>query len=318
MTIPTTILPGTHPEQQQSLPNIPTRPVGPSGTSTADHPQSPPRPSGPGIVSPGQPIANAQHKLNANEDQYGPLSEGWESGIDPLGLTYYVNHHTHSITRIRPSSGQAVDHQAPEGETTTTGSGSLPAGWEERRTPDGQLFYVDNNTRTTSWVHPKQQIVGGPLPSGWEMRQMPTGRVYFVDHNTRTTTWDDPRLPLDANVPHHMRDFRRKLIYFRSQPAMRAQRGNCRIKVRRNHIFEDSYAEIMRHTPNDLKKPLMIKFEGEDGLDHDGLARFVPEQALVPDCPHTPVENSFYCSHMRCSTPSTVFSNIRNTTNMRY
>ncbi|KAI0263313.1 hypothetical protein BGY98DRAFT_679907 [Russula aff. rugulosa BPL654] len=146
MAIPTTILPGTHPEQQQSLPNIPTRPVGSGGTSTADHPQNPPRPSGPGIVSPGQPIANAQHKLNANEDQYGPLPEGWESGIDPLGLTYYVNHHTRSITRNRPSPDQAVDHQAPEGETSTTGSGSLPVGWEERRTPDGQLFYVDNNT----------------------------------------------------------------------------------------------------------------------------------------------------------------------------
>jgi len=54
---------------------------------------------------------------------------------------------------------------------------------------------------------------------------------------------------------------------------MRAQPGNCQIKVRRNHIFEDSYAEIMRQTPNDLKKRLMIKFDGEDGLDYGGLSR---------------------------------------------
>jgi E3 ubiquitin-protein ligase NEDD4 len=117
----------------------------------------------------------------------------------------------------------------------------------------------------------------GPLPSGWEMRLTSTARVYFVDHNTKTTTWDDPRLPssLDANKPQYKQDFRRKLIYFRSQPAMRAQPGNCQVKVRRNHIFEDSYAEIMRQTPNDLKKRLMIKFEGEDGLDYGGLARLV-------------------------------------------
>ncbi|KAF8985613.1 hypothetical protein BDQ17DRAFT_1289804 [Cyathus striatus] len=179
--------------------------------------------------------------------------------------------------------------------TTTVGTGALPNGWEERYTPEGRPYYVDHNTRTTTWVDPRRQtvirVMGpggtgsalqpqtisqlGPLPSGWEMRLTSTARVYFVDHNTKTTTWDDPRLPstLDANVPQYKRDFRRKLIYFRSQPAMRAQPGNCQIKIRRNHIFEDSYAEIMRQTPNDLKKRLMIKFDGEDGLDYGGLSR---------------------------------------------
>lgn len=185
--------------------------------------------------------------------------------------------------------------QISTGGATTAGSGSLPNGWEERYTPEGRPYYVDHNTRTTTWVDPRRQtiirVMGpngqgsvqpqtisqlGPLPSGWEMRLTSTARVYFVDHNTKTTTWDDPRLPstLDANVPQYKRDFRRKLIYFRSQPAMRAQPGNCQIKVRRNHIFEDSYAEIMRQTPNDLKKRLMIKFDGEDGLDYGGLSRY--------------------------------------------
>lgn len=31
------------------------------------------------------------------------------------------------------------------------------------------------------------------LPAGWEERFTPQGRPYFVDHNTRTTTWVDPR-----------------------------------------------------------------------------------------------------------------------------
>ena len=97
--------------------------------------------------------------------------------------------------------------------------------------------------------------------------------------STKTTTWDDPRLPssLDQNVPQYKRDFRRKLIYFRSQPALRPSPGQCHVKVRRTHIFEDSYAEIMRQTPNDLKKRLMIKFDGEDGLDYGGLSRWVPD-----------------------------------------
>jgi E3 ubiquitin-protein ligase NEDD4 len=299
MAIPTTIIPGAHLEQQQSLPNIPTRPVSSGGTSIADHPQNPPRPSTPGIVSSGQPVTNAQYNLNANEDQYGPLPEGWESGIDPLGLTYYVNHHTRTITRNRPSPSQAVDKQAQEGEATTTSLDSLPVGWEERRTPNDQLYYMDHNTRSTTWVDPRRhtivRVMGpngqstslqhqtilqlGPLPSGWEMRLRPTGHVYFVDHNTKTTTWDDPRLPLslDTNVPQYKSYFGRMLIYFRSQPEVRLQPGNCEIKVRRDHIFEDSYTEITRQTPNNLKKRLVIKFEGEDELDSGGPARFVPK-----------------------------------------
>ena len=178
---------------------------------------------------------------------------------------------------------------------TTAGTGELPPGWEQRQTPEGRVYFVDHNTRTTTWVDPRrqqyirrygqnasnasvqQQPVSqlGPLPSGWEMRLTNTARVYFVDHNTKTTTWDDPRLPssLDQNVPQYKRDFRRKLIYFRSQPALRPLPGQCHIKVRRDHIFEDSYAEIMRQSSTDLKKRLMIKFDGEDGLDYGGLSR---------------------------------------------
>ena len=181
---------------------------------------------------------------------------------------------------------------------TTNGTGELPAGWEQRHTPEGRSYFVDHNTRTTTWVDPRRQqyirMYGqntnggsnatiqtqpvsqlGALPSGWEMRLTNTARVYFVDHNTKTTTWDDPRLPssLDQNVPQYKRDFRRKLIYFRSQPALRILSGQCHTKVRRSHIFEDSYAEIMRASATDLKKRLMIKFDGEDGLDYGGLSR---------------------------------------------
>ncbi|KAG0363113.1 hypothetical protein BGZ54_008325 [Gamsiella multidivaricata] len=202
-----------------------------------------------------------------------------------------------ATTTTVPVATNGTGHAPINLNSTTAGSGPLPAGWEQRLTPEGRPYYVDHNTRSTTWVDPRrqqyvrmadprsstnqvavhQQPVSqlGPLPSGWEMRLTNTARVYFVDHNTKTTTWDDPRLPssLDQSVPQYKRDFRRKLIYFRSQPALRPVPGQCHMKVRRSHIFEDSYHEIMRHSPTDLKKRLMIKFEGEDGLDYGGLSR---------------------------------------------
>ena len=269
----------------------------------------------------------------SRSDDQGPLPPGWERRTDHLGRTYFVDHNTRSTTWTRPSMDPAAQQQnaaadrarmnsrsladdflgvdntannaqgSSGGNTpvssatnaTSGGTGPLPSGWEQRTTAEGRPYFVDHNTRTTTWVDPRRQqilrIMGpngnnvslqpqsvsqlGPLPSGWEMRLTSTARVYFVDHNTKTTTWDDPRLPssLDQNVPQYKRDFRRKLIYFRSQPALRPIPGQCHVKVRRTHIFEDSYAEIMRQQPNDLKKRLMIKFEGEDALDYGGVSR---------------------------------------------
>lgn len=47
-------------------------------------------------------------------------------------------------------------------------------------------YYVDHNTRSTSWERPQ------PLPPGWEVRRDMRGRIYYVDHNTRSTTWQRP------------------------------------------------------------------------------------------------------------------------------
>ncbi|XP_061523014.1 NEDD4-like E3 ubiquitin-protein ligase WWP1 isoform X6 [Phycodurus eques] len=64
----------------------------------------------------------------------------------------------------------------------------LPPGWEQRKDPHGRTYYVDHNTRTTTWERPQ------PLPPGWERRVDDRGRIYYVDHNTRTTTWQRPTM----------------------------------------------------------------------------------------------------------------------------
>ncbi|KAL9485017.1 hypothetical protein ACSS6W_003806 [Trichoderma asperelloides] len=97
-------------------------------------------------------------------------------------------------------SGGAAPNAAPNGShtammhtgATSPGSGELPPGWEQRWTPEGRPYFVDHNTRTTTWVDPRRQqfirMYGqnntngqiqqqpvsqlGPLPSGWEMQHL--------------------------------------------------------------------------------------------------------------------------------------------------
>lgn len=87
-----------------------------------------------------------------------------------------------------PKSRQPGGGMEPRRQHSGTGSETLPSGWEQRKDPHGRTYYVDHNTRTTTWERPQ------PLPPGWERRVDDRGRVYYVDHNTRTTTWQRPTM----------------------------------------------------------------------------------------------------------------------------
>uniref|UniRef100_A0A671TE21 E3 ubiquitin-protein ligase n=1 Tax=Sinocyclocheilus anshuiensis TaxID=1608454 RepID=A0A671TE21_9TELE len=136
--------------------------------------------------------------------------------------------------------------------------GPLPPGWERR---------VDTNDR----------VYFDPLPEGWEIRYTREGVRYFVDHNTRTTTFSDPRTGKSAvsKGPQiaYERSFRWKLAHFRYLCQSNALGSHVKITVSRQTLFEDSFQQIMNFKPYDLRRRLYIIFRGEEGLDYGGLAR---------------------------------------------
>ena len=89
--------------------------------------------------------------------------------------TVATNNANGPVTSSQAAPGAGTQHEEP-----------LPPGWEMRCDQYGRRYYVDHNTRSTTWERPQ------PLPPGWEMRRDPRGRVYYVDHNTRQTTWQRP------------------------------------------------------------------------------------------------------------------------------
>lgn len=92
---------------------------------------------------------------------------------------------TNGAVAPTPSLGP-VGNEAAAQPNSSSSEETLPAGWEMRYDVYGRRYYVDHNSRSTSWERPQ------PLPAGWEIRRDPRGRIYYVDHNTRTTTWQRP------------------------------------------------------------------------------------------------------------------------------
>ncbi|KAH7932471.1 hypothetical protein HPB52_024516 [Rhipicephalus sanguineus] len=75
-------------------------------------------------------------------------------------------------------------------------------------------------------------------------------------------------------LPKYKRDLVQKLTALRQElQTVQPQSGHCRLEVSREDIFEESYRLIMKMRPKDLKKRLMVKFRGEEGLDYGGVAR---------------------------------------------
>ncbi|OXB82776.1 UNVERIFIED_CONTAM: hypothetical protein H355_000474 [Colinus virginianus] len=195
--------------------------------------------------------------------------------------------------------------QTPQNRPHGHQSPDLPEGYEQRTTVQGQVYFLHTQTGVSTWHDPRiprdlnsvncDEL--GPLPPGWEVRSTVSGRIYFVDHNNRTTQFTDPRLhhimnhqcqlkepsqqPLPApnegsleegeELPaqRYERDLVQKLKVLRHELSLQQpQAGHCRIEVSREEIFE-----IMKMRPKDLKKRLMVKFRGEEGLDYGGVAR---------------------------------------------
>ncbi|XP_063334425.1 E3 ubiquitin-protein ligase NEDD4-like isoform X4 [Pelmatolapia mariae] len=193
-------------------------------------------------------------------------------------------------TLSNPQSPQPSPYSSPKSQHKSQQS-FLPPGWEMRIAPNGRPFFIDHNSRTTTWEDPRLKYPVhmrnknsmepgdlGPLPPGWEERVHTDGRTFYIDHNTKNTQWEDPRLQSPAitgpAVPYS-REFKQKYDYFRKKLKKPADIPNrFEMKLHRNNIFEESYRRIMSlKRPDVLKARLWIEFESEKGLDYGGVAR---------------------------------------------
>ncbi|CAG0892197.1 unnamed protein product [Darwinula stevensoni] len=111
--------------------------------------------------------------------------------------------------------------QVPSGEGApdfdSDSEDELPPGWEERATPQGQVFYVNHVDKSTQWTHPrtgKRKKVAGELPFGWKEQVEPDGTILFIDTVNNKTTYSDPRLAFAVELKDDKNDIRQRFDSF--------------------------------------------------------------------------------------------------------
>ncbi|NXL58288.1 WWC2 protein, partial [Chordeiles acutipennis] len=124
----------------------------------------------------------------------------------------------------------------------------LPDGWEEARDYDGKVFYIDHNTRQTSWIDPRDRLtkplsfadcVGDELPWGWEAAYDPQIGVYYIDHINQTTQIEDPRKQWRQEQERMLKDY-----LMVAQDALITQKELYQVKEQRLALALDEYVRL--------------------------------------------------------------------------
>ncbi|XP_019133999.2 membrane-associated guanylate kinase, WW and PDZ domain-containing protein 2a isoform X5 [Larimichthys crocea] len=147
------------------------------------------------------------------EEEERPIVNGNGVAVTPES-SEHEDKSTDASGDIAPQSNQAeVPTEAPKDDGLSPKItvpkpeendelGPLPDNWEMAYTEKGEVYFIDHNTKTTSWLDPRLAKKAKPpeeckedeLPYGWEKIDDPIYGSYYVDHINRRTQFENPVL----------------------------------------------------------------------------------------------------------------------------
>ncbi|XP_027495901.1 membrane-associated guanylate kinase, WW and PDZ domain-containing protein 1 isoform X20 [Corapipo altera] len=204
---------GTYEGNYYGTPKPPSQPLSGKVTSTdaLQNLQSGSKQSTPKRTKSYNDMQNAGivHTENEEEDDVPEMSSSFtaESGDQD-------EHNVHIVRETAPPSVIDSHTNVPTTEPSQNlpqylppsaedNLGPLPENWEMAYTENGEVYFIDHNTKTTSWLDPRclnkqqkplEECEDDELPAGWEKIEDPVYGVYYVDHINRKTQYENPVL----------------------------------------------------------------------------------------------------------------------------
>lgn len=211
--------------------------------------------------------------LSANELDLGPLPSGWEMRQTQSGRVYFVDHNNRTTQFTDPRlSTQIINSLLKRLNVGTTTPVNNTTNSTVTRTTETTVV-VGNSSPTQPTTPPNN--TNQPRPRVEPQVVSNNNSITETLPVVQQTISDLPKELMESELlPKYKRDLVAKLKCLRAElNALQPQSGHCRLEVSRNEIFEESYRLIMKMRPKDMRKRLMVKFRGEEGLDYGGVAR---------------------------------------------
>uniref|UniRef100_A0A672ZFC8 Membrane-associated guanylate kinase, WW and PDZ domain-containing protein 1 n=1 Tax=Sphaeramia orbicularis TaxID=375764 RepID=A0A672ZFC8_9TELE len=133
------------------------------------------------------------------EEEERPIVNGNGVAVTPESSEHEDK--TEVTSEVSKDDGQSPKTVVPKPEENDE-LGPLPDNWEMAYTEKGEVYFIDHNTKTTSWLDPRLAKKAKPpeeckedeLPYGWEKIDDPIYGSYYVDHINRRTQFENPVL----------------------------------------------------------------------------------------------------------------------------
>ncbi|XP_005183553.4 protein kibra [Musca domestica] len=195
------------------------------------------------------------------------------------------HHHPH---HYQTTSQQQQHHQSQQ--HLHHGEFPLPDGWDIAKDFDGKIYYIDHNTKKTTWLDPRDQYtkpqsfedcVGDELPIGWEEAYDPNIGRYYINHIAQTTQLEDPRQEWKSVQEQMLRDYlsaaqdqlenKREMYDIKQQRLLIAQEeyNNLNKLAASRSSLCSSTSSMSRHDPELLRADLKLAKERVCQLKHE-------------------------------------------------
>ncbi|XP_014207758.1 protein kibra isoform X2 [Copidosoma floridanum] len=124
----------------------------------------------------------------------------------------------------------------------------LPEGWDVAQDYDGKVYFIDHNTRKTTWIDPRDRFtkpqtfadcIGNELPLGWEEAYDKHVGAYYINHVNQTTQLEDPRQEWRAIQEAMLREYLQT-----AQDALEAKKEIYDVKQQRLCLAQDEYNHL--------------------------------------------------------------------------
>ncbi|KAL5004654.1 hypothetical protein ScPMuIL_018110 [Solemya velum] len=174
----------------------------------------------------------------------------------PQGQRYYLNHHLQITTWIDPrkssSPSTLTNHRSPSQSPNVSmrDLGPLPPNWEQATTPEGEPYFINHMTRTTSWFDPRimrmqQQQVQQRQQSSQQLRPPPG----LQGQNIPTAT---PNQGQPIVAPLDVKEMRLQQLRIERENLMKRQEEIARQEMLLTQLQPGQAAQTQLTIPNEV------------------------------------------------------------------